>query len=167
LKPFGAVLAVLASLAAALAAGACGYSNNLRVASRYPSVGIEIFGNDSFVRDIEVPLNNQMTLALRDISDARLVEPSRADAFVRGRVISYTRRAGIRSPDNLLLETGVRIEVEAELFKRGSLEPVRRARASSTVGYTTDNLDNENSARNTALHHVAEELILTLFAPEE
>ena len=160
-------MTVLVALLACELVSSCGYSSSLRVAERYPTIGLEIFGNDSFVRNIEVPLHNEMSRALRDLSDARLVEPERADAVVRGKVILYYRRAGIRSPDNELLETGVRIDVEASLFVNGRLVPERTARASSAVGYTLDDPNNEDQARNRALHHIAEELVLSLLTPTD
>lgn len=152
-------IAVLASLPAA----GCGYSTSLRVAERYSSLGVEIFGNDSMERDLERPLHDEMSRALRDLSDAQLVAPSRADAVVRGRIILYNRRAGIRSEDNELLETGVRIDVEADLLVRG--QSVRKARASSAVGYIVGDPNNELEARDRALRHLSEELVLTLLAP--
>lgn len=157
----GAAMMILASISAS----GCGYSSSLRVAERYPSVGLEFFSNDSFERDLERPLHDEMSRALRDISDARLVEPGRADAVLKGRIILYNRRGGIRSPDNVRLETGVRIDVEASLYVRGELEPRRKERFSSAVGYTLDDPNNETDARNRALRHIAEEVVLTLLAP--
>ena len=163
-KPrLGAVAAILACL---LAAG-CGYSTSLGVAKRYPSVGLEIFGNDSPERDLERRFDDEMSRALRDLSDAPLVEPQHAKVVIRGKIISYTRRSGIRSPENQLLETGVRIDVEASLYAQGSLEPLRTAKATSAVGYTLDNANNEDVAKNRALRHIAEELVLDLLAPPE
>ena len=86
---------------------------------------------------------------------------------MRGRVILYYHRGGIRSEDNVLLETGVRIDVEASLYVHGKLEPERTAKASSAVGYTLDDPNNEIDARNRALRHIAEELVLTLLAPAD
>jgi len=59
----------------------------------------------------------------------------------------------------------VRIDVEASLFVQGSLEPERKAKATSAVGYTLDDPNNETVAVNRALHHIAEELVLTLLGP--
>lgn len=157
-------LGILLGILGALPAAGCGYSSSLRVSERYPSLGLEVFGNDSYERDLERPLHDQMSLALRDLSDARLVSPGQAAAVLRGKILLYQRRAGIRSEDNVLLETGVRIEVEASLFVQGN--PVRGpVRASSAIGYTLDDPNNEQEARDRALRHIAEELILTLLTP--
>ena len=84
---------------------------------------------------------------------------------VRGRIILYNRRGGIRSEDNELLETGVRIDVEAFLLVDG--QEVRKARASAAVGYIVGDPDNETEARNRALRRLSEELVLTLLAPAD
>lgn len=156
-----------AAILLAISASGCGYSSSLRVAERYPSVGLEFFSNDSFERDLERPLHDEISRALRDMSDAQLVEPRMADAVLKGRIILYNRRGGIRSEDNVLLETGVRIDVEATLYVRGELKPKRTARVSSAVGYTLDDPSNETDARNRALRHIAEEVVLTLLAPAD
>lgn len=143
----------------------CGYSSGLKVAENYDTVGVEIFANDSFERDLEPLLHEQLTGVLTELSDARLVSPELARAQIRGRLISYTRRNGIRSRDNELLETGVQIEVEASLYVRGSETPLRTTKALCAVGYTLDAMGNETDARNRALRHIAEELVLELFGP--
>jgi hypothetical protein len=160
-------LGLAATMLACLLVPGCGYSTSLRVAERYPSVGLEIFGNDSPERDLERRFDDEMSRALRDLCDAPLVAPSHAEAVIKGKILSYNRRAGIRSPDNVLLETGVRIDVEASLYVHGSLEPQRTAKATSAVGYILDDqsTNNETVARDRALRHIAEELVLDLLAP--
>lgn len=49
---------------------------------------------------------------------ARIVPPERADLILRGRIVSYERRNGIRTTGNVLLETGVRITIEVQLVQR-------------------------------------------------
>jgi hypothetical protein len=105
----------------------------------------------------------------------RLVDPGRADLIVRGRVINYTRRSGIRSPQNKLLETGVRITVEASLIDptqrygpKGEPLPPRVLRHTITLaesGYRLDENDGERAARQRAMRNLADRLTLDLFGP--
>jgi len=160
-------LAIWFTFAGALACG-CGYSSGLRISDRHQNIGIEFFGNDSYERDLERPFDDEMTLALRSYSDAPIVSVSKADVIVRGRIRSYGRRSGIRSQDNVLLETGVSIEVEAMLVERGTERVLRGPfRASSAIGYLVGPTENELEARDRALHHIAEELVLDLFGPQD
>ncbi len=169
-----------------LAAGglsSCGYSSGLRVSEKHSSVGVEFFGNESYERDLERPLDDEVTRAIRDISDAPIVASSKAEVVVRGRIRGYIHRGGIRSRENVLLETGVTIEVEATLVDRQSGKVIKGpVRAISSVGYSTGHLAsdfetedrppqrvteqsvNEGVARDRALRHIAEELVLDLFA---
>lgn len=149
-----------------LALVACGYSTGLNVAQRHTSVGLEVFGNDSYDRDLERPLYDAISRVLRDTSDAALVEPSRASVVMRGKISTFRRRSGIRSPDNKLLETGVFIEVEAGLYAPGATNPSKPpVKVGTWVSYIIDGAQNEREARERALRHIAEELVLDLFAP--
>jgi hypothetical protein len=162
------ILRRIAVLAAAVLAG-CGYSTSLQAPDRKGTVGIEIFGNDAYERDLERPFDDQLTGAFRSLVDAPLVDVSRADVLVRGTIHSYTRRSGIRSPDNQLLETGVTIEVTAALYDRASGKRLSEDfKATSSVGYLVGGVtENELDARDRALRHIAQELVLDLFAPSK
>ncbi len=150
---------------AAISLTACGYSSGMRVSEQHASIGVEFFGNDSYERNLEVPLDNELTRALRSFSDAPIVPSSRAEVVIRGRIRGYVRRGGIRSTENQLLETGVGIEVEATLQDRTSGRILRGPfKAFSSVGYLTGNPNNEIQARDRALRHIAEELVLDIFA---
>jgi hypothetical protein len=145
---------------------ACGYSSGLRVTETHRTIGVEVFGNTSFERDLERLFYDEMARAVRDTCDAELVDPSRAELVIRGEIQSYRRRSGIRSQENKLLETGVYIQVQAALYERGAPEPTSPpATAQQWVGYIIDGPQNERDARDRALHNIADELVLELFVP--
>ncbi|MBK7645182.1 MAG: hypothetical protein IPJ19_19405 [Planctomycetes bacterium] len=157
---------LLVVLGLALGAGACGYNAGLRVSEHHDSVGVEILGNDTYERDLEPEVHDELTRVLRDQSDAHLVDPRDAQAVVRGTISAFHRRGGIRNRENQLLETGLYIEVQAKLFVGGNEAPVRSSTAGAWVGYTLDNpLGNEREARQRAMRHIAEEIVLELFGP--
>lgn len=144
----------------------CGYSTGLALRERYPNVGVEIFGNESFERDLERAVHDELTRSMRDLTDVELRVPSRADFVVRGVVKTYHRRGGIRSTDNKLLETGVTIGLEASLFQRGLERPLGPpAKAEGQIGFTLDEPEAERIARDRLLRHLADELVLELFSP--
>jgi hypothetical protein len=164
----GALLLGVALLIACAFAGGCGYSAGLGVADHHSSIGLEIFGNDAYERDLERPFDDEMSRALRDFSDAPIVDVSKADVLVRGMIRTYLRRSGIRSPANVPLETGVTIEVTAALYDRASGKRLSEdCKAVSSVGYLIGPTNNELDARDRALRHIAEELVLDLFAPRK
>ncbi|MBL8860244.1 MAG: hypothetical protein JNL28_17175 [Planctomycetes bacterium] len=150
----------------ALLSTSCGYEAGLRVAEKHKSVGVEFFGNDSRERDVERPLYEEITRALRDLTDLPIESPQRAEVVIQGTVRNYQRRSGVRSRDNQLLETGVLIEAEASLIERASgraLGPP--VRAGHWIGYVLDDPGNEARARERVLRQIADELVLELFAP--
>ena len=108
-----------------LALGACGYSTGLRLPSSLTTVGVEVFGNDGKLPDIEVELHGKLVDSMNRLVHADLVDPRRADLVVRGRIVDYSLRRGIRSGDNERLESGLRIQIEVQLVRRldGAVEP--------------------------------------------
>jgi hypothetical protein len=157
---------ILAVLLVTGIAGSCGYETGLRVADKHASIGVEIFGNESHERDIERPLHEQITRAVRDLTDAPLEDPSHAEVIIRGTLRQFRRRGGVRSEDNKLLETGVYIEAEASLIDRRSGRALGPPKVAGTwIGFVLDDQSNEAQARDRALRHVADQLVLDLFAP--
>ena len=157
----------LAPLALVFAAAACGYSAGLRVKdSGLTSIGVEFFGNETLERDLERDFQSELTRALRDAGADLEKEPG-ALHVVRGTVREYHRRSGIRSTDNQLLETGVYFAVDAALYARDGKDPIRGPyQANTWVGFVIEPTgENERVARERAMRHVAEELVLDLLTP--
>lgn len=154
----------LALLAGTLA-GACGYDAGLTLAPEYRTVGIEVFGNDTYERDLEREMHAAVTRAARDLVDASVVPPGRAGLVVRGKLLEYHRRGGIRSSDNVQLETGLTVRVEALLWDPLVGEIVAGpVRLTTQVGYTLDQEQpNEARARSRAVENLAERVVLELF----
>ncbi len=153
-------------LACAGLAGGCGYSTGIRVADRVRSVGVTYFGNKTLERDVERSLQDALTASIRSLTDVRIADPAGAEVILRGEVLEYKRRGGIRSADNQLLESGLLIEAEAGLYDRRSdraLGPQKRAAV--WVGFVLDEANGEADARDRAIRFVAEELVLELFSP--
>lgn len=175
-------------LAAILCWGAagCGYSAGLRAPEGHHSVGLELFGNVSDLRDLEADLYQAISLSMNQLVQSPLVAPDDADLIVRGRITEYRRRGGARNDNNLLQETGVRIGLEAYLFDPQTGKQVGPlAKSTIETGYTvgqasfdTSTIDetrrdpnleraNELDARARTLRLAAEELVFELFAPAE
>lgn len=167
-----------------LAAG-CGWHAGLTTPEGAETVGVAYFGLDPDVlqRDIEPALQDALTRALVDLVDARIVSPDHADLVLEGRIRTYQRRGGIRGKDHTLLETAVRITVEAELRRSSTGEVLARSRSSLPSGYVTADVipdpdgdpttdepgyivggfTEEARARDRALRILAEGMVLDLF----
>ncbi len=166
-------LAIAVSIVLTAALFACGYHTGLTVPEGRRTIGIEFFGNDGPLRDVEVQLQSELAQAVERMVPVRVVDPLHADLVLRGKVLGYNRRGGIRSEDNKLLETGIQITVEASLvdprrhFDRDGnpLPPrvLRRALTSTSSGYRIEEPDGERAARARAMRNLADRLTLDLF----
>ena len=119
----------------------CGYSSGFFLPDGRVTVGVEFFDNTSPVRDLEAELHGYLTDSVQRMVHARIVPPDEADYVIRGTVVTFARRRGIRSPDNVQLERGIRIAAQAELWERELPDGGRRMnrvfeqRFSSESGY--------------------------------
>ncbi len=161
--------AALVSIALFAIAG-CGYATGLTAPEGAQSVGVELFNNTSKVRDLEALVHDRLTGSLRSRINLRLEKPSAADVVIRGRVVDYARRSGIRSEDNKLLETGVQIQVEAELIRPTKVEGrddtvLRKILVEEESGYRLEEPNGELDARDRVLRRIADRIVLELFAP--
>ena len=146
-----------------LAVTSCGYSKGLVPPAPARTVGVDFFGNEGQLPDLERDLHRQLVRSLGNLVAAPLADPRRADATIRGRILSTTRRGGVRGPDNRLLESGLHIAVEARLWgPDGPLGPA--VRQDTWVGIRLDRLGREAQARERALAQLADSLVLELFA---
>lgn len=133
----------LLALALASVAGGCGYSTSMRVPEdEGRTVGLAFFDNQTYERDIERELHEKMSEVVLQVLDAPLVAPDHSDLVLRGTVVRYQRRGGIRNTDNQLLETGVRVEAQGSLWRRRrasdppAVEKTERKRKSKDrIGY--------------------------------
>ena len=131
------------------------------------SVGVALFEADRGVleRNLEPQVHIALTQAFLDRVDAPLVSPREADYVVRGNIVEYRRRSGIRAENNELLESGVRITLRAELAHRVTGQVIagpftRHVWSSYVLGG-----DNEDLARERALRNLAGTLVDDLFRP--
>jgi len=157
--------------AAALAGGllvGCGWHAGLSVPPGAHSVGVEAVRREGAVleRGLEPEMTAALSEAVVDWVGLPLVAPSEADLVVRGVVLDYRRRGGVRNRNNELLETAVLVRASAELYDRrsGTSGPVVTVQQWS--GYTLEDSSSESEARRRAIRHVANTLILELFEPD-
>ena len=112
----------------------CGWRRGMVLPDGARTVGVEIFRTERQVyeRGLEAAFHRELSRAVSDLIQAPLVAPEDADLVVRGSIGTYRRRSGIRSRGNRLRETGVQIEISAELVDRAT----RRASPGSGLGGT-------------------------------
>lgn len=163
IRTSGITRAALATCLAALPGAGCGYTTELRLAPDVGSIGVEVFGNDSAYPDLERDLHRELTRSVRNISGAPLAHPEHADLVIRGRLVTYYRRGGIRTSDNDLIESGLRIQVISELWNSAGVKLAGPNTANVNTGYTLDATGHELEARERALKIISDTIVLNLF----
>ena len=152
-------------LVAAAACSGCGYTTGLHLAPEYASIGVDVFGNDSPVRDVERDLHLALTKVARDRVQAELLAPGDADLVVQGTVLRIHNRGGIRTTGNVQIESGLTVAAEASLWDPERQEVVAGpVQASTHVGYALDDPFAEQEAQRRALENLAERLLFDLLA---
>jgi hypothetical protein len=156
--------AVLAALA-----GGCGWHAGLQAPEAGGSVGVAFFDQVPGVleRGLEPRLQTELSRVVSEMVHAPLEAPDRADYVIEGEILEYRRRSGVRTDDNELVESGVRMIATARLVDRqtGALVGAP-AHAEVWSGYALDAADAENAAQERVLRYLAESIVLDLFGPE-
>jgi len=164
------ILATLACLAAALTA-ACGYRTGLSPAlpdgRTAASIGVEIFGNETLLPNIEQPLHAATSESARRFLDLELLSPRRADLVLTGSIKDFQRREGARTPDNLFVETRDVLLIEATLVDRARGVTLGSTRVETVVGSAIDVPGREPVQRERGLKVAADQIVLSLLADLE
>ena len=153
-------------LALSWAFAACGWHAGLNAPTSARTVGVEVFRREGHVleRGLEPLFTDALTQAVNDWVEVPLDRPGDADLLVRGEILEYRRRGGVRTTENELIETAVFIRARAELIDRRAGRAVApAAMAQLWSGYALDDPANEDAARDRALRTIAESLVLDLF----
>lgn len=169
-----------------LLASGCGWHAGLVPPEGAETIGIQWFSVEEGLleRDLEPRLQEALTRAVSDLVDLRLVDPREADLVLTGQILDYSRRGGIRSPQHQLLQTSVRITVDARLERRTSGVVLAQTHSTLPAGYVTavrsgtdpstgeTTFDvappgEEDLARARALRILAESMVLELFTRRE
>lgn len=130
------VLLCAATLAAALPAAGC-YTTGLRFPAHVRRIAVPIFGNETYVRGVELELTERVRQILLERADVSIAPSAEgADATIRGRVLSVGYPVLVAGNQPRILEGSAEMAVEAQLLdRRGKeLSAVRgRDRAEFTV----------------------------------
>lgn len=141
-----------------------GMETEAREAAGSRTLGVQIFGNESLLPNLERDLHAAFTNAARRHAAMRLVNPKRADLFIRGRIANFRRGVGARTTNNRAVETIEVLTIEAELIDGATGSVLGRAQAQPSVGTAIDVPGREVEVRERALSNAADRLLLLLLA---
>ncbi|MCH2105853.1 MAG: LPS assembly lipoprotein LptE [Planctomycetes bacterium] len=158
-------LSLTAALFGALLHASCGYSVGLIAPAGFDTVAVEVFHNDTLEPDLERALHSALSVEVRDRVPLPLVSPGDSKLLIRGRLVDFGRVRGIRNPQNQVLESGVRVVVEAWTVRSSTGEVVHpKTTARATIGYPVGSSSGERAARARAIRQLAQALTVDLFS---
>lgn len=145
----------------------CGWHAGLVAPAGARTVGVEVATRAPTVleRGLEPLVSDALSRAVSDLVGLPLVSPAEADLVLRGEILDYRRRGGVRSVENQLRETAVRIDVRATLVDQRDGSLAAEALEGLWSGYVLGDPAEERTAQERAVTHLAETLVLELFQP--
>ena len=156
---------------AAVAASGCGYRAGLAPSlpdgREAASIGIEVFGNETLLPNLEQPLHQAASDSARRYLDLELGSPRSADLVVRGTIRDFQRRDGARTTNNLFVETREVVLIEAALIDRARGVELGRTKVETVVGSAIDVPGRAPAQRERALKVAADRIVLELVADLE
>ncbi len=172
-RPRGTAAPRLAGLGLwlALLLSGCGWHAGLVAPQGARSVRIEFFDNLSLLPNLEQPLEAALTSAVLERVPIASAGAGPADLVLRGKILDFRRRAGVRSQQNVQLESGDQLTIEAELVEADTGRVLRTSRRSLAAGFAIDPLRSaattsaEPGARERLLRNLADGVVLDLFGP--
>jgi hypothetical protein len=169
--PSSSLLQHLLGLSAVLLCFACNYTAGLQLPDDARTIGIDVYGNNSNLRNLEAELTSEIARAVSDLVHLPLVPPDEADYVIRGAVLNYTRSSGARDIDNRQLQAGVQISISSHLVNRRTEQVIRStvtALGTGLVierGVVADDTPQEVAGRDRAIENLATRIVLDLFLP--
>ncbi len=154
-----------------LGLASCGYrlglAPSLEGGRKAETIGIEIFGNESQLPNLERRLHAATTDSARRFLDLDLTSPEHADLVLRGSIKQFRRAIGSRTAENQTVETREVVTVQAFLVDRARGTVLGQTTISTIVGTAIDVPGLEPEARERALAIAADRLVIELHEPIE
>ncbi len=158
-----APLALAALLAiVGFAANGCGYSTRPLFDPDIRTVAIDVFDNSTFRRDLELVLTRRVAAEIRQRSPWRVENHGRADAVIRGTLLSVGEIPLSESRDDLVIESSVVVTASIRLVDLASGATLQKAQRTSTVAYVTARGQSLQTALDQSLAELAEDLVQAL-----
>lgn len=145
----------LLALAAAVAPVSGCYTTGLRFSEGVRRVAVPVFGNESYVRGIELTMTERVRRVLIDRSEVELVrDAEQADTEIRGRVLRCNFPVLVGGTQPRILEGSAWIAVEAQLVETRTGKVLARVRGEDRAEFSTP----LGESRVSALDELTEEL---------
>jgi len=155
-----------ALLAGALFCAGCGYTSEPLIESRYGTVYVETFDNDSRYRGYEVGLTRALINEINAKTDLRIVARDQADTVITGKIADFRQHVLTEDEDDNVRETEITLRVNMTWTDRRTGRPVRVIRDFVDAEQVKWELGQTVESQSVELfRHVAERLVERMEAP--
>jgi hypothetical protein len=108
------LLSLALATAVAAAVGGCGYSTESLYTSRYSTIAVDIFKNETRYRDFEFTLANAIKNEIVSKTDLRLARHDDAETVLTGSIKSYEEHVVTETTTDVVRELEVKIVLAFE-----------------------------------------------------
>lgn len=143
-----------------LLATSCGvYTFSPSALGGIKSLAIPLFENQTTESGLREDLTDRLSRAFVDDNTLRVVPESRADAILRGAVISYSREAYTYSEAEVVSEYIVRIGINVEFAEKKSGKVIWEERNMSNWGTYDSATQSEDDGKEMAIGKLVEDIL--------
>lgn len=149
-------LVVAASL---LLLASCGYSTHSLMPAGVDLVAVDVFGNDTFYREIEFQLTRELTTEINHRPALRVARRRNADAVLTGRIVTVSRPTLVETRNNLVSEQAVIVTAAVELRSLKSDKLLASFLKANRAEFVVERGESLQTAFDEALRDLAEDII--------
>jgi outer membrane lipopolysaccharide assembly protein LptE/RlpB len=152
-------LAATTWIAVAALSGGCGYSTRSLLPEGVRTLAVDVFGNETFYREIEFQLTRELTRQVNVRTHYRLARRESADAILTGRILSVSRPTLVENRQDLVSEQAVIVTAEVTLTDRHGRVIDHLAATSNRAEFIVERGETLETAFDEALADLAEQII--------
>ena len=152
-------LKLLGILWLAALATSCGYSTRSLMPAGAEKVAVDIFGNETFYREIEFQLTREINEELNHRSSLKVTRRRSADAVLTGRITKVDRATLVETRDDEVSEQAVIVHAEVALRSLKSDEVLASFVVSNRAEFIVERGESLQSAFDEALKDLAEDIV--------
>ncbi|MFT7619903.1 MAG: hypothetical protein ACI97A_003560 [Planctomycetota bacterium] len=137
----------------------CGYSTNSLMPSGVDRIAVDVFGNDTFYREIEFQLTREITAEINHRAALRVSRRRNADAVLTGKIVSVSRPTMVETRNNLVSEQAVLVTAAVELRSVATGKLLANFVLANRAEFVVERGESLQSAFDEALKDLAEDII--------
>jgi len=123
------------------------------------STAIPLFDNSTSESGLSESLTDKLTRAFIDDNTLKVVPESRADAVLRGTVVSYTREAYTYDQNEVVSEYIVRIGADVGFYEKKSSKAIWEEKGLTNWGTYNSVSETEDDGKERALNKLVEDIL--------